>query len=219
MINECEEHGYYRDDFCPVCGEKGKFVMSDYEVEKMGRTLAAILRHGKFDLEMSPQGFVDMRDIVDTVRGINPRMKWLRPHHIEALALTDPKGRYQVVGHKVRATYGHTVKLDLHRPTDDVPDHLYYPVSPDAEEIIMETGIMPVDRAMVHLSGTYRDAVRAGSVRMDDVAVLDIDTKRCADAGFPIGKAARSVYLCDRVPPACLSLAEEPEDKGDSYRW
>ena len=48
MINECEEHGYYRDDFCPVCGEKGKFVMSDYEVEKMGRTLAAILRHGMF---------------------------------------------------------------------------------------------------------------------------------------------------------------------------
>ena len=29
MINECEEHGYYRDDFCPVCGEKGKLVMSD----------------------------------------------------------------------------------------------------------------------------------------------------------------------------------------------
>lgn len=217
MINECEEHGYYRDEFCPICGEKGKFVMSDYEVEKLGRTLAAILRHGKFDLEMSPQGFVDMRDIVDSVRAATPRMKWLGSNHIEALALTDPKGRYQTVGHKVRATYGHTVKLDLRLPADDVPDFLYYPISPEVEEIIMETGIMPVDRAMVHLSGTYRDAMKAGSVRMDEIVVMAVDTKKCADAGFAVGKAAKSVYLCDRVPPECLSPAEDPEEKGDSY--
>ena len=41
MIRECEEHGYFRDERCPYCGEEGKFIMSDYEVEKIGRTLAA----------------------------------------------------------------------------------------------------------------------------------------------------------------------------------
>ena len=46
MINECEEHGYFRRDKCPVCGRNGKFVMSDFEVEKLGRMMAAILRHG-----------------------------------------------------------------------------------------------------------------------------------------------------------------------------
>ena len=33
MIRECEEHGYHREERCPYCGEEGKFIMSDYEVE------------------------------------------------------------------------------------------------------------------------------------------------------------------------------------------
>ncbi len=63
MIRECEEHGYHRSEVCPYCGEEGRFIMSDYEVEKVGRTLAGILRHGKFGLEMDPQGYVSMRDV------------------------------------------------------------------------------------------------------------------------------------------------------------
>lgn len=187
-------------------------MMSDYEVEKLGRTLAAILRHGKFSLDMDPQGYVAISEISAKLRVVNPRMKWLTDAHIEALALTDPRDRYQVDGGRVRATYGHTVRLDLQLPTEGVPAVLYYPVSPEARDIILEAGISPVDRAMVHLSGTYADAVRAGSVRMDEVAVLAVDTARCREAGFPIGRATASVYLCDRVPPECISAADAPRD-------
>ena len=67
MIRECEEHGYHRNEVCPYCGEEGKFIMSDYEVEKVGRTLAGILRHGKYGLEMDSQGFVSMRDVLAKV--------------------------------------------------------------------------------------------------------------------------------------------------------
>lgn len=55
-------------------------------------------------------------------------MKWLRPRHIEALAITDPKGRYQIRSRSVRALYGHTVDLDLNLPSDGVPRYLYSPV-------------------------------------------------------------------------------------------
>lgn len=212
MINECGEHGYFRDECCPVCGEKGRFVMSDYEVEKLGRTMAAILRHGKFDLAMDAQGFVEVQEIVDTVREFNSRMKWLRPFHIEALVATDPKGRYQVLGRKVRATYGHTIKLDLQLPTDHIPLRLYYPASPEEQGIILETGILPSDRAMVHLSATYLDAERAGKARLDDPVILQIDTAACVAAGFTIERAARTVYLCDRVPPECIEAAAVPTD-------
>lgn len=212
MINECESHGYYRGrEDCPVCGRKGRFVMSDIEVEKIGRTLAAILRHGKFGLEMDPQGFVLIREIVETIRGRNPRTKWLREWQLESLALTDPKGRYQIVGDKLRATYGHTLKLDLMLPTDDVPKHLYYPVDPEEVDEHLERGIQPTDRAMVHLSKTYQDALRAGSVRIDDPEILEVDVDACFASGHPIGKAARTVYLLDEVPAEAVSVAEEPE--------
>ncbi|MDR3205613.1 MAG: RNA 2'-phosphotransferase [Candidatus Methanoplasma sp.] len=215
MIKECDEHGYFRNESCPVCGEEGKFLMSDYEVEKMGRLMAGILRHGKYDLPMDGQGFVDIRDIIAVAQERNPRMKWLRPHHIEALVETDPKGRYQISGSDLRATYGHTIELDLKLPTDDIPAILYYPTTEEECGALMEAGIFPTDRAMVHLSATARDAFRAGSVRSEDPIILAVDTVGCIDAGIEIGKAARTVYLCDQVPSEFLSIAEEEDDPED----
>jgi len=185
--------------------------MNDYELEKLGRTLAGILRHGRFDLDMDDQGFVRIKEIVSAVKGNNQRMYWLRPHHIVALAETDEKGRYQISGDMVRATYGHTIPLELKLDTDNIPDELYYPTTEEESEIILETGIMPSDRSMVHLSLTYDDAFRAGSVRVDNPIILAVDTDACFEAGYDIGKAAKTVFLCKRVPPECLRIIYEEE--------
>lgn len=210
MINECEEHGYFRREQCPVCGRKGKFVMNDYEVEKLGRMMAAILRHGKFSPDMSEQGFVAIQDVVDLIKAHNPRTKWLRPYHIDALALTDPKGRYQIRGNYVRATYGHTVELDLNLPTDGVPETLYYPARLEDVEDILADGLFPTDRAMVHLSATYDDAMGAGQARSDSPVILAVDSARCSAEGFPVGRASKTVFLCRQVPSDCIS-----ETRGD----
>ena len=211
MIRECEEHGYFRNERCPYCGEEGKFIMSDFEVEKIGRTLAAILRHGKFGLDMDAQGNVSLKDVMAKIRERNPRMNWLRARHIEALVETDPKGRYVISNGKIRATYGHTIPLDIRLDCEDIPDELFYPATPEEAEIILESGIFPSDRAMVHLSRGYRDAVRAGSVRTEDPVILVIDTGVCMELGSDIGRAAKTVYLCRSAPVHAIDIAD-PED-------
>ena len=211
MIRECEEHGYFRSERCPYCGDEGKFIMSDFEVEKIGRTLAAILRHGKFGLEMDPQGNVSLKEVMAKIRERNPRMNWLRARHIEALVETDPKGRYVVSNGKIRATYGHTIDVDLKLPTDNIPDELYYPASEDEADIILEVGLMPSDRAKVHLSLTYQDAYNAGSVRLEQPVILAIDVDRCFDEGYDIGRAGKTVFLCDQVPADCIRIIHEEE--------
>jgi len=211
MMRECEEHGYFREEFCPICGEEGKFQMNDFELERLGRTIAGILRHGRFDLEMDEQGFVKIKDIVATIQDSNDRMHWLRPHHIIALVETDPKGRYQISGDSVRATYGHTIMLDLKLPTDNIPDELYYPTTQEEADIILEAGLLPSDRSMVHLSLTYDDAFKAGSVRVDDPVILAIDTNSCFEQGYDIGRAAKTVFLCKQVPADCLRVIHEEE--------
>ena len=69
MIGECEDHGYYRCDdrgrICPLCGEEGKFMMSDFEIEKVGRTLAGMLRHGKNGAQIDKHGFVPTRNVLE----------------------------------------------------------------------------------------------------------------------------------------------------------
>lgn len=213
MLRECPEHGYFRGERCPVCGEAGKFLMSDEELERIGRTMAGSLRHfpEKFGLSMDEQGFVSMRDFIAAMKKYNPRYHWLRPHHIIALIETDPKGRYQVSNDLIRATYGHSLELDLRLPTDSIPEHLYYPTTPEEADIILETGLKPSDRKLVHLSKTYSDAFNAGKVRTESPIILEIDTVAVIGSGLQIQRAARTVYLIKEVPPEFLSRAEEQE--------
>ena len=70
MLRECVDHGYFRGEKCPVCGEAGKFLMSEEELSRIGRTMAGALRHfpEKFDLKMDDQGFVYMRDFRSAIK-------------------------------------------------------------------------------------------------------------------------------------------------------
>jgi putative RNA 2'-phosphotransferase len=214
MLRECQEHGYFRGDLCPICGDAGRFLMNDQELEQIGRTMAGALRHfpEKFGLEMDEQGFVSMRDFIAALKRQRERYHWLRPHHIIAIIETDPKGRYQVSNDMIRATYGHSIPLNLNLPTDNIPDVLYYPTTPEEADIILETGLKPSDRKQVHLSKTYDDARRAGLVRTDSPIILEIDAQTAISDGLVIGRAGRTVYLVQEMPAEYLKKAEVIEE-------
>ncbi|MCX6650506.1 MAG: RNA 2'-phosphotransferase [Methanomassiliicoccales archaeon] len=213
MLRECGEHGYYRGETCPICGEPGKFLMSEQELEQLGRTMAGVLRHfpERFGLSMDDQGFVNIREFINALRDNNRRYHWLRPHHVIAIIETDPKGRYQISNDLMRATYGHSIELDLKLPTENIPDHLYYPATPEEADIILETGLRPSDRKMVHLSKTYQDAFTAGKVRVDAPIILEIDADAAIKAGNVISQAGKTVFLTHKIPPEFLSKKEEEE--------
>lgn len=211
MIRQCEEHGYFRGELCPVCGKEGKFILNDYETERLGKTLAGALRHfpEKFDLTMDPKGWVDVRQFVNAVRSRQRRFKWLRPYHIVALITTDPKGRYQYKDGYIRATYGHTIDVKL----DDLPeadvDVLYYPVTEEEVDIILESGLFPSDRKKVHLSGSVEKAKEAGRVRTENPIILKIDAKKAKEDGIKIYRAGKDVYVADSIDKKYISLLEE----------
>jgi putative RNA 2'-phosphotransferase len=215
MLRECSEHGYFRGEVCPVCGEEGKFLMNEQELEQIGRTMAGVLRHfpEKFGLEMDDQGFINLRDFVNALKDQSKRYHWLRPHHIIAIIETDPKGRYQISNDMIRATYGHSIVLNLRLPTENIPDSLYYPTTPEEADILLETGLKPSDRKMVHLSKTYNDALSAGKVRTGEPIILEIDAKRAIGEGVVIGQAGRTVFLAPEIPSECLKKAEIPVEE------
>lgn len=214
MLRECKSHGYFRGDACPICGDKGRFLMNEKELDQIGRTMAGVLRHfpEKFGLKMDPQGFVSLKDFVNALRTHQRRYHWIRPYHIIAIIETDPKGRYEVSNDMIRATYGHTIELDLKLPTDNTPDKLYYPTTPEEADIILETGLKPSDRKLVHLSKTYKDAVAAGSVRTDSPVILEVDAKKAVEDGIVIQRAGKTVFLAEEVPACYLKRAEAAEE-------
>ena len=215
MIRECSIHGYFSDDdLCPACNSDGKFIMSTGERDSIARKLALVLRHApeKFDLEMDINGWIDTRDIIRQFSN-NRRHHWLRPHHLRAISETDPKGRYEVRGNMIRATYGHTVEIELDLPTSDIPDSLYYPCDPKEAGNLLEVGIKPGDRAHVHLSANMRAAAEAGRVHRADPTIIEVDTARMVATGETIWHAGVTVYLTENVSGEYLNIVDpaDPE--------
>jgi putative RNA 2'-phosphotransferase len=210
MLGKCDEHGYYRGEICPVCKTKGKFLMSDRELDSLGRIMAGVLRHfpEKLGVMVDGHGWVDISEFVEAVGVSRSGFQWLREHHIEAIALTDPKGRYQIDGGMIRATYGHTIDIRL----DDLPpaeiDEFYYPVTEEEIDIILEGGLNPIDRKNVHLSGSIEKAIEAGKVRTEIPLILRIDGKAAREDGVQIFRAGKDVYITERIDAKYLSKQE-----------
>lgn len=193
------------------------------ERNSLARKLALVLRHApeKFELEMDINGWIDIKDIIRQFKKGNKRFHWLRPHHFTAIAETDPKGRYEVRGNTIRATYGHTVEIELDLPTDNIPDALYFPCDPEQAENLLEVGISPSGRAHVHLSATIRNAAEAGHVHFKLPTILEVDTAQMHAAGETIWHAGVTVYLTENVPAQYLTVVdnEDPEYVLARARW
>lgn len=222
MIRECEEHGYYRNDECPECSERGKFIMSEEEIKNLGKTTAGILRHfpDKYGLDVDEQGWIDLEHYVKALRNRQKRFHWLRKYHMKALVDTDPKERYQIKNGYIRATYAHSIDVDLDLPMEDVPDTLYLPTTEQEGELLLEGGVKPSDRTYVHLSGSYESALEAGVVRSDKPVILKVDAESALEEGEKIMRAGKGVYIAEKIDPEYLEKNEEQptEEELEEYK-
>ncbi|HDS59967.1 MAG TPA: RNA 2'-phosphotransferase [Thermoplasmatales archaeon] len=210
MLAVCEDHGPYRGPECPVCGEKGKFLMSDREIRALSGTMAGILRHfpEQFRVDMDEHGWVGIEDLVHAIKDNRLNFHWLRDKHVEAIAGTDEKGRYQVKGGKVRATYAHTFPVDLTDLPESDADELFYPVTQEEADLVVETGLYPTDRSKVHLSESREKALEAGRVRTQHPVILRIDAAQAREDGVDIRRAGKDVCITDEVEAKYISLLE-----------
>jgi putative RNA 2'-phosphotransferase len=215
MLAKCEEHEYYRGELCPVCNEKGKFLMDDRELNALSRIMAGALRHfpDKLGLIMDGRGWVDIASFVDALSTSRSGFDWLRVHHIEALIATDSRGRYQIDGGMIRATYGHTIDVNLNDlPLADI-DEFFYPVTEEEADMIIEGGLHPTDRRKVHLSGSLEKALEAGKVRTEEPLILRIDGKKTKKDGIKIYRASNDVYVTDEIDAKYIRKIAESKIK------
>lgn len=198
---------------CPVCADRGKFLMSDRELNSLSRMMAGTLRHfpERFELRMDEHGWVNLYDMVDAFRETRDDLHWLRPRHIQAIVESDEKGRYEIDDEMIRATYAHSVDIELDLPTHDIPDDLFFPASKEESEQLLRDGIRATDRRYVHLSKTYKNAWEAGSGKADSPTILRVDVRSAEKDGLTIMHAASTVYLVDEVPSKYVTLAPEEE--------
>jgi putative RNA 2'-phosphotransferase len=148
-IRQCPRHGYFRGSQCN-CGNPGRFILSGFKAEKLGRIISGALRHFPVELglKLDEHGWANIDDLEKAIAAKYP---WASREHIEAMLETDEKGRYEYDGERVRARYGHSIKVDLDYPEADY-DVLFYGTSEEEADRILEIGLKPVNQHHVHLS-------------------------------------------------------------------
>jgi len=164
---------------------------------QVSKYLSYLLRHNPEDLAMDERGFVDFDEVLAKVRRRFPDAdKSLLTRIVEE---SDRK-RFEIVGNKIRALYGHSVAVQVDLKEDSTVPVLYHGTTPKAAQRVLKEGLKPMRRRWVHLSPTREIAQEVGERRSSNPVILEINVSEARKSGIKFYRATDKVYVCERVP-------------------
>ena len=169
---------------------------NDARIE-VSKYVSYLLRHDPEDLEMNDEGFVELDQLLSKVRRRFPTID--KKLLVEVVELSERR-RFEIVGDKIRALYGHTINVQVNLKEDTQVEQLYHGTTSEAAEQILEKGLQPMKRRWVHLSPTKEIAYEVGKRRTDTPVVLIVDVTEARSHGSRFFRATDKVYVCKHVP-------------------
>jgi putative RNA 2'-phosphotransferase len=175
----------------------------DRQIIKKSKQLSWLLRHGAYNqgLEMDEAGWMNIDDLLAFFE--------MSRAELELIVSTDNKGRFQLVGRRIRACQGHSV--DNHAVTREgleaswleyVGDQpIWHGTTVATVQRIAHEGILPIRRTHVHCAPA-RDSI-VGKRATSEV-ILDISPAKIREAGLRIFVAPNGVVLVRRIPPEAI---------------
>lgn len=120
---------------------------------------------------------------------------------IVGIVSNDNKGRYELNedNTKVRALYGHSVKVNLMLPPQKPPQRLLHGTASKYILSILTDGIISRSRQYVHLTEDRDMAMNTGA-RHGDAVVIEIDSHAMFLDGYDFYRTYNGVWLTKEVP-------------------
>ncbi len=194
--------------YCYLCGffekscrcGRGKILLNGAKRVRISKFLSGLLRHypERFGIKLDRYGFADISEILQIIN--------IDRLTLEAIVALDKKNRFEIVGNKIRARYGHSIDIDYRwSESENVPAILYHGTSPKNVESILRIGLLPMRRREVHLSESIADAIEVGKRHSKNPAILIINAEKMIRDGYEIRKKGK-VYTTDFVPRDYLKV-------------
>jgi putative RNA 2'-phosphotransferase len=174
----------------------------------VSKFLSYILRHNpaKFNLRIDQYGFADINDILSILK---QRFPVFNKEGLFELVSQDSKGRFEIIDDKIRATYGHSITVQLPNQPIKPPEFLYHGTSKKAMDLILKGGLKPMHRQFVHLSQNREDAIRRVGLRhTQEPVILKILAQDAYFKGIEFFKQANT-YLARFIPEQYIGHCEE----------
>jgi putative RNA 2'-phosphotransferase len=177
--------------------------------ERLSRFLAYILRHHPEEagLTLDDQASADVDELLAAIHTRSGLQDVTRE---ELLALVAGEGaqRFELLGQRLRARYGHSLPQPVRYEASEPPADLFHGTEPDAAADILSAGLTPGQRQYVHLSIDMPAAREVGLRRCQAPVIFRVDTVCAAKAGVRFFRAGPAVWLSDPIPPECIVKVE-----------
>lgn len=175
---------------------------------KLSKELSYVLRHHpeKYDLTPDREGWVSLDDLL---RGLHRgRWKGVTKEDIEELNRQSDKKRFEIDGHRIRATYGHSFSKKLRKEKVVPPRLLYHGTTRAAYEKIKTEGLRPMGRQYVHLSTDRDTAIKVGKRRDPRPVILIVDALGAYHKGISFFYGNDTTWMSEDIPPDFLTREE-----------
>ncbi len=180
--------------------------MNNLQTKKISKFLSLVLRHnpGKIGITLDKQGWTDLEVLIPKVAR---RFKGFNMAVLEEVVKENNKKRFSFNPDKtkIRASQGHSVKVDLDYKPQIPPRILYHGTVEKNMAAIHKTGLQKMRRHAVHLSQDTGTALNVGS-RYGKAILLEVRAAEMDSKGHEFYRSDNGVWLVDQVPPEFINF-------------
>lgn len=163
---------------------------------RISKRLAYLLRHSSLP---DRNGWVKVELLLDELS--------VSHQDLALIIESDDKVRFELSKDdiSVRASYGHSIDVDLGLEPETPPEILYHGTAVKYLESIMQDGLKPRKRNFVHLSETIDMAEQVGS-RHGVSVVLSVNSEAMVLNKYNFYKAKNGVWLTEDIPVQFIKI-------------
>ncbi|MNV11770.1 RNA 2'-phosphotransferase [compost metagenome] len=173
--------------------------------QKLSKFFSLILRHQseKFGINLDPEGYCTISSLISSVNS-QPQWGHVDKFDIEQVVKNCSKQRYEINGDLIRARYGHSSeKIEYEEKIP--PSILYHGTNSKVSNLILSTGIKPMNRKYVHLSESTEFATLAGQ-RRGQLVMIRVNTTKAVNDGVKFYYAGNEVWLSEFIDSKYLEM-------------
>ena len=171
------------------------------EYKQISKFLSLILRHdpGKIALQLDDNGWAQVDELLTKINRHQPELTFKL---LEEVVYTNDKRRFAFNEDKtkIRASQGHSVKIDLNYTSVEPPEYLYHGTVNKFLDQIKEKGLLKMSRNHVHLSEDVETATKVATRRGKPI-ILKVSSGEMFTNGVEFFKSENGVWLTDAVAP------------------
>jgi putative RNA 2'-phosphotransferase len=191
-------------------------------IERITRSLAYMLRHQpeEFDLELDAHGY---GDVAQVVQALNERLgEPVEVSDLDYAIRSGDRPRYEILGTRVRALYGHSIDVEPGDPTRP-PELLFVGISARDADRAMRYGLRGGRRRFLHLALSADDAKEGGRRTGLQYVVITVYALDAWEEGINFYDR-KALFLAEQIPTEFREVGEvchdgmEPETRAPQDR-